>query len=73
MASWPIAFSPFFSLFLASLYLIIIIANGVHSFGEKKTLNVHKLQLPKPQLGPLGCLLPESSKFINTKYDEPHK
>ncbi|XP_054779726.1 aspartyl protease family protein At5g10770 [Prosopis cineraria] len=52
------AFSPFF-LFLVSLCLII--ANGVHSFGEKKTLKVQKLQA-KPQLGPLGCLLPESRR-----------
>ncbi|KAK4269528.1 hypothetical protein QN277_022674 [Acacia crassicarpa] len=53
------AFSPL-SLFLVSLYLIIIlVANGVHSFGEKKTLKVQKLQA-KPQLGPQACLLPES-------------
>ncbi|XP_028792058.1 aspartyl protease family protein At5g10770 [Neltuma alba] len=52
------AFSPFF-LFLVSLYLII--ANGVHSFGEKKTFKVQNLQA-KPQLAPLGCLLPESRR-----------
>ncbi|KAF7843174.1 aspartyl protease family protein [Senna tora] len=53
------AFSSFF-LSLVSLYLIII-ANGVHSFGEKKTFKVQKMQA-KQLLGPMGCLLPESRR-----------
>ncbi|XP_019422111.1 PREDICTED: aspartyl protease family protein At5g10770 [Lupinus angustifolius] len=59
----PKATSPFF-FFLLFLH-IFIIANGVHSFHEKKLFNVQMLQR-KQQLGTRSCFLPESRQEKGT-------